>query len=473
MRRQCFAVVAACLLAGCATARSVPAAVSAPSPPPEIAVLIERGCYRCLERALALAIEHEAPQRAFEAATLLALRSLELGLPAAPWVAEARAIASGDSSWTMYLEMVAAVPPDPLSGARDDVLFETQARNRQRALLPMWREALVAGPASDTFRRYLDLTLLCAVDSFRDRGDELAVVVERLPAVPLLEYRAGACGSRYESRLAMVRTRDVEFMDADYTLGRYALENREGQNQEEALRRLQSAAAAFPESPAIVTTIGNLYQSWEDWRSALGAYDAAIALVPGHPDALIGRTISLSYLDRHEEAIETATRLITDGRWFLGQAHYWRAWNHFNLGDYRVARTDADRTRTLMVNAAVFVLSGMIEWRLGRAANAEKEFEEAITMDAGQCDAALLLGGVRSELAKRASAIVALEQAQRCFDLLIAVRRRAIEAVNGGPGTAETKAREIARHTRAIAEAESRRGEAEKARGTLQRLERG
>jgi len=35
-------------------------AIPAPlSPPPEITNLIERGCYRCLEQALKLAVEHE------------------------------------------------------------------------------------------------------------------------------------------------------------------------------------------------------------------------------------------------------------------------------------------------------------------------------------------------------------------------------------------------------------------------------
>jgi len=446
-------------------------AIPAPlSPPPEITNLIERGCYRCLEQALKLAVEHEAPHLAFEAAALLALRSLELGLAAGPWLAQARAIAADDSTWTMYLEMVSAVPPDPLSGARDDRLLDIQTSNRQRALVPLWREALAAGPASLTFRRYLGLALLCAVSVPLDREEQLAASVAQLPDIPLLRYRAGVCSGRYEAQLSSVREHDADFVDADYMLGRYALENRENQNQEEALRRFRSAAAAFPESPAIATIIGHLYQAWEDWAAALTAFDAAIALVPNHPDALIGRTMSLSYLDRHTEAIEAATRLI-DGRWFLGQAHYWRAWNHYYLGDHATARVEADRTRTLMVNAAVFTLSGMVEWRLGRPVNAEKEFEEAIVMDAGQCEAPMLLGGVRSELAKASGAIAALQQARQCFDLLIAVRRKAIDVVNTGPGTAESKAREVAMHGRVIKRAESRRSEAQKGIATLQKLE--
>ncbi|MGH9203002.1 MAG: hypothetical protein ACRD2A_17390, partial [Vicinamibacterales bacterium] len=210
-------------------------------------------------------------------------------------------------------------------------------------------------------------------------------------------------------------------------------------------------------------TIGNLYQTWEEWAAALSAYDAALALVPTHPDALLGRTISLSNLRRHEAAIEAATRLIDGSGWFLGQAYYWRAWNHYNMQNYLVARADADRTRTLMVNAAVFVLSGSIEWRLRRLERAESEFQEAITMDFGQCEAASYLGVVRAERAKAPEAIAAFAQARQCFDLAIAVRRKAIEAVAGQPGTEAMKAREMARHQRAIAEAESRRADVVKA----------
>jgi tetratricopeptide (TPR) repeat protein len=462
------------LLVGCATARPGPSATTPvpASPLPEITRLIERGCYTCLEKAHALALEHDVSPLAFEAAALLALRSQELGLPAASWLAQARRLAEGDAARLGYLEMVAAIPPDPLSGNRDEILSEARARNRDRERVPAWRQSLTSGSASEVFRRYLDVALVCSIDVFRARDEELLSSISDGRLVPLLEYRLGICHSGNVTRLASVRASDPDFVDADYMLGKYALENRQDQNQEEALRRFRSAAAAFPQSPAIATNIGNLLQAWEDWAQALVAYDAAIALVPAHPDALIGRTVCLSYLERHQDAIDTATRLIEGGRWFLGQAYYWRGWNYYYMGNAAAARAEADRARTLMVNAAVFVLSGMIEWRLARPTTAEKEFEEAIVMDAGQCEAALMLGGVRSDLRKTPEGIAALEQARQCFDLSIAVRRRAIAVINDGVGTPETKAREITRHERAIARAESRRADAEKAIGTLRKRTR-
>ncbi|HZM94464.1 MAG TPA: tetratricopeptide repeat protein [Vicinamibacterales bacterium] len=472
MRRAALSILLI-VLAGCATSRPAPSATTPvpPNPLPEITRLIERGCYTCLEKAHALAREHAVSQLAFETAAILALRSLELGLPAAAWLSEAQTLADGDAARLEYMEMVAAIPPDPLSGNRDDLLSETRARNRDRTRAPAWRQSLTSGPGSEVFKRYLDIALVCSIDVFRESREELVKEIVDRP-VPVLEYRAGICDSRFVTQLSGVRVGDPDFVDADYVLGKYALENRKGQNQEEALRLFRSAAAAFPQSPAIATNVGNLLQAWEDWPQALAAYDTAIALVPTHPDALIGRTVSLSYLERHQEAIDTATRLIDGGRWFLGQAYYWRGWNYYYMDNANAARVEADRARTLMVNAAVFVLSGMIEWRLTRPTTAEKEFEEAIVMDAGQCEAALMLGGVRSDLRKTPEGIAALEQARQCFDLSITVRRRAIGVINDGSGTPETKAREIARHERAIARAESRRADAEKAIATLRKRTR-
>jgi tetratricopeptide (TPR) repeat protein len=201
----------------------------------------------------------------------------------------------------------------------------------------------------------------------------------------------------------------------------------------------------------------------------LAAYEAALALIPSHPDALLGRTISLSQLQQHPEAIAAATQLIDGGRWYLGQAFYWRAWNHFNAGDNAAARADADRTRSLMVNATVFLLSGLIEWRAPRLPTAEKEFEQAIAMDFGQCLAALYLGGVRTEQAQVPGAIAALQQARQCFDLTIAVHRAAIEKINAGAGSTSSKARGVAREERVIADAERRKEQATKTLESLQR----
>ena len=458
----------AVVIAGCAGRRSVVAPVVPVEPPStrDIEALIERGCFRCLEQALALSDERGHAQLAFEAAALLVLRATELGMPADAWMTRARTLAAADPAWAQHLEMVAAVPPDPLRGLRDDLLVMSQGRTRARSQLPSWYDALRTGSLSVVFRRYLEVALICSVD-LPPKPERVATLLPELPAVPLLKYRVGICDRDFKAQLVAARSEVPDFVDADFELGRYALRDPEAPDPDEAMRRFRSAADAFPTSTSIPTAIGNLYQSWEDWANALAAFDAALALLPSHPDAQIGRVVSLSNLERHADAIAAATRLIEGGQWHLGQAFYWRAWNHFNIGNNPAARADADRTRSLMVNASVFLLSGMIEWRFSHLEPAEKEFQEALVMDFGQCEAAFYLGGVRSEQRKLPEAIAAMNQARQCYDLTIAVRRKLRDTMLAGPGTPESKAREAARHDRSIAAAEKRREQAVQAISTL------
>src|SRR5688500_5529236 len=225
----------------------------------DLNALIQRGCFRCLEEAYAAAQTRMAPQQAFEAAALLVLRSKELGLPTDPWLARARAAAEADDSWATYVDMIDAVPADPLSGDRETLASTTRTGSRltatitpssTRALVPKWREALQSGGTSVYFRAYLDVALACSFEGPDERDGAVKAVVEQHGSVPLLQYRTGICGVSYASPLRTLREADAEFVDADYALGRFELQKVEGQDQEAAMRWLQSAAKAFPASPA-------------------------------------------------------------------------------------------------------------------------------------------------------------------------------------------------------------------------------
>jgi tetratricopeptide (TPR) repeat protein len=466
--RKCLvllAVVAA--LAGCATRRP-PDAASRPdlASAEDVAQWIRQGCYRCLEQAFTAADARGDAIRAFEASALLVLRSKELGLPIEPWLAHARQRASANPMLAQYLTMVEAIPPHPMSDDRD-ALFDVRTRTQARSSLSAWRDSLRSGPTSDVFRMYLDVALICGFGTLKENDQSFAGQVDDAAQAPVYQYRIGICDSTHAARLHRLREKDAAFVDADFALGRYALDDPVQPDQEEALRRLQSAAAAFPRSPAIAVTIGNVYRRWEEWSDALASYDAALTVSPRHPEALVGRTISLSHLTRPHEAIETATKLIDDGQWHLGEAYYWRGWNQLRLEQHDLARRDADRAKTLMANAAVFVLSGVIEWRLRRLESAEQEFQSAIAIDFGECEAALDLGVVRDERRKPAEALAAFQQARQCYDLSIALRREAIAKVLAGPGTDTAKARDSARHQRELAELETRREEAVRAIAVL------
>jgi tetratricopeptide (TPR) repeat protein len=467
----------AAMATGCAGRRTPPSAVSPvdsvpaapPAPAVDIAALIAHGCFSCLQRALAAARDQDDMPLAFEAAVLLTLRAKELGLPHDEWMAQARALAAEDGGLRLIVEMADAVPLDVLAGNRDATLSQTPRRIRADQRLAEWLAALKSAPGSPALRTYVHLALECASDAVRKPDEIAADVADAVRNLPIVQYRLGACNNEHSVVLRTLRAADPEFVDADFALARYAVLLRPYPDLDEAVRLLQSASAAFPQSPAIATTAGDVYQLIDAWTEAQAAYDSALALVPNHPDAMIGRTVSLSHLRQHEPAIAAATRLIEGSRWFLGQAFYWRAWNQFQLASYPEARADADRARKLLISPAVYVLSGLIDWRLMRRESAEHEFEEALKMDFGQCLAALFLGHVRAERSRPPEAIAAFQQAIQCFDLNISVRRAALTRLETGDAPPAHKAREIGRHQTAIEDAEKRRAEAQNGVELLQK----
>jgi tetratricopeptide (TPR) repeat protein len=473
MARIRVALVVAALVIATGCAARHPAPVQAETAPPrvdDLTALIEQGCYRCLERAYEQARARGAGQQAFESAVLLVLRSKELGLPFGEWLAKARAAAPEGDASALYLTIADAFPPDRLSEERY-TLFETGMRN-VRALVPEWREELHSGPSSELFRSYLDLALVCAFGRVNENSQSYTGELDPLAGVPLYQYAVGICDAAKAPRLQAMRAATPEFVDADYALGRYLLEDPSSGDQEGGLRRLQAAAAAFPRSPAMAVWIGNTYRGWEEWPAALEAYDAALALSPKHPDALIGRTVALSQLGRAQDAITTATSVV-EGQWMVGEAYYWRAWNQLRLGNLPMAREDADRALTQMANARVYVLSGVIEWRMRRLENAERDFQRAVTIDFGECEGAFDLGIVRDELRQVPESLAAFRQAGQCNDLSIKLRHEAIAKIEAGPGTSASRARDAARHQRALRELEERRDEITRAIAALEKAAKG
>jgi tetratricopeptide (TPR) repeat protein len=445
----------------CAPKVSAPVAptVTVPAPPAvDVAGLIRHGCFRCLERA-ADAAEGE---QAFEVAALLTLRAKELGLPYREYLERAKTLAP-DERFDIYLEILDAAPIDSLSGER--YVAGRAAASATRAdrgavgapgrvtigdRAAAWRDVLAGAPGSTMLRGYVTIMANCMARPSGDGNPPAADAAVADRDAPLLRYRADLCGRMDDLR--KLRDEDPEFVDADLPIARVAANGRIP-DLDDALTHIQAAADAFPESLAIGAVLGAVHEEREEWTEALSAFDRVIARMPEHRDALLGRTIALSRLGRYDDGMAAATTLLDLGSWYLGEAYYWRAWNEFQLQRYPVARTDTDQAKSLMVNAAVFVLSGLIEWNERRLPTAESELVDAIKMDLGRCDAARYLGGVRVQRRELPQAIAAFKQAIQCFDLTITARQKLIEDIEASAATPAAKARLVGGHQRAIASA--------------------
>ena len=92
------------------------------------------------------------------------------------------------------------------------------------------------------------------------------------------------------------------------------------------------ALEAFPGLVPALALRADIRQRMEDQEVALGLYDRLLERLPDHREALLGRVKTLGFLARHDDAVAAADRMLALGTWYLGEAHYWKAWNLFSLG---------------------------------------------------------------------------------------------------------------------------------------------
>ena len=165
-------------------------------------------------------------------------------------------------------------------------------------------------------------------------------------APPILAYRVATCGVAHRPALEALRTAVPEFVETSFFLGQIAVptiaDGGAGDPHAlvaEALQRLPSPRR--PRSSAL-----SLQHAVADWDRAIELYDRTLALKPLHEDAWAGRTISLTELARHGEAIDAATRMIVLKLDNVDQALYWRAWNHHAQGELAAARADIEEAKS-------------------------------------------------------------------------------------------------------------------------------
>src|SRR5262249_14948734 len=139
--------------------------------------------------------------------------------------------------------------------------------------------------------------------------------------------KASICSSIGADKLQALLTKDARFVELNYLLGMNAIGQRKLNDAE---KFLELAYAWNPRWPALTVSLANIAMTGEDFERALDFYQQTLVLEPRAIDAHIGKARALTYLARHEQAIAVVDEILT-GQLYLGDAHYWRALNLFQL----------------------------------------------------------------------------------------------------------------------------------------------
>jgi len=460
-------VLASLVLSGCAGARATTSLQRASDPSAALApvrVLLAQGCYDCLRDALDVAepLAGRTPAStvlAFEAALLLSVREKELGLPATPYAEKARRLAeqlAPTFSASTYLAIADAMPWDAESRRKDFGIDFRRMHRITPTVVQEWVQFLHAAPADPAVNDYLALAIGCQYD-FTTCQAEIERVATSSP-VPLLSYRIGIAGLTRQRDLESAITAEPRFVEARLFLGRYGLARTTSTSVQVAGKELEAAYARFDQSPTAALALAAVVRALRDWSTALRLYDRALSLVPNQEDALLGRTVALTQLQRPEEAATAATTLLDVGPWYGGEARYWRAWNRLRLGQLDEANEDAQAATRLMGNTDVFTLAGIIELQRKQASDARRDLERARGLDASNCSAQWYLGLAHMELGATAPAAATFAGAFECFTAATARLKTRLAETEAEDLPPDQKVRQLAEYQQELEESVRQEG---------------
>ena len=389
----------------------------------------------------------ESPESAREAGE--AAEAAEAGEGAATGGA-----APAGPEWETFLQIAATTLWQDVGVPKDlseENVYARAIADRDR---DAWNAVLQPLVPADPLAAYLYLSLNCTSEWLAEQPPELAEVLAAHDDAVYVRYRQALCANE-QVALASVQTIEPRFTEMEFFLGQHALEQGRGPQQGDvalAEFHYQRTLEEWPEWPAPALALGEVARTIEDYEASLPFYDATLGLVPEQRDALLGRAQSLSYLDRNAEAVPLLDRLIEMGRWYLAEAHFWRAYNRFNLGDIEGARDDAATSIGHRPDAQSYALSGQIALVQRRLDDARTDLETALDINPQYCYAAFHLGRVHIEEARWIETASAFSRAALCFRENAGQLEGALAELEQDPTVAEDRrARLVERRTADLA----------------------
>jgi tetratricopeptide (TPR) repeat protein len=356
-----------------------------------------RDALRIYGEALATPGERAAAAEKFvRSAIALELRKKELGILSSGSPVDLDALSAANPSLSRFapwLELLSGLPNkikgnpgiDQVGGRTLDAQLDWVS-SRVAAIDRELEEAA----RTDDLAAALRLALRTAFFyKFEDKLDPKATL-DLHPASRLATFQAAVSPSFKVEELKALLALDPGFSEVHYYLGEEGLLAGKLLTAE---RHYLAVLEKIPESLSVLISLAKVAFQMEEMERCLGWNEKALALLPTYRDALLGKGLSLSYLGRREEALAVLGRLLELGTYYIGEGHYWTAWNLNELGRLEEARRAIESAKVFLVDVVdVHTLSGIIAYRQGRLDDAEKDLRQALNLHSSESDAAYYLG---------------------------------------------------------------------------------
>jgi tetratricopeptide (TPR) repeat protein len=367
--------------------------------------LFDTGCYSGLTDAFGIYQEllpypfdpKSIREKRFETALLLALREKELGVLDGPYQKRAVELLPEEAppELALYLDIVNATALRTKGVVDDSMSYYGSLRTLRRIQSSQDSMHLIEKQAeSRPFCAYLYLSLTCSSYSLAMDDVDVSHLAETHPESLPVMFKSAICPSEDRELLEEIIRREPCYDEAHFFLGEAALKQGRMITAE---KHYSEAYRQFPGSLAVLSSLASIHFRVGETEKSLEFQEKVLALAPEHRDALLGKAICLGYLGEHRQAIQVLGTLISLGKWYLGEAHYWLAWNEHELENLDEARDDVEKSKSyLPMNSEAFALSGIIAYEQGRLDAAKSDLVEALSFDSANCEASFYLGAVHS-----------------------------------------------------------------------------
>lgn len=361
-----------------------------------------RQAHQVLQQLLEFPVfKQKTGEQYIKAALLLALREKELGImhsqvldQAEEWISRLSQL----EGFRRYVEIVRRIPADT-KGITGDSAGETEDLDEyfewvKHNVDPINAHLREKSTSSDLFA-YLYISFHGAYSHRFPETDTLGELAELFPASPLVRFKLAIYPALDLQGLQGLLSMDPEFYEAELFLGDLELQSGKVLSAE---KRYLSAHAHIPESTALVISLANVCFHLEEFDRCLEYNDQALRLAPNYRDALLGKAMSLGYLNRHEEALTELRKIMELGKYYIGETYYWTAWNLNELGRIDEAQVNIDKAKNYLIgHKEVASLSGLIAYQQKRLDDAEKDFTEALNLNPYDCEAAFYMGKIHAD----------------------------------------------------------------------------
>ncbi len=348
------------------------------------------------------------------------LREKALGILDDTMLLELENLIESDESLAEYAPFVEILGylPSRIKGTAGDNLPKSRSLEEQLLWIrqkgpPLDRALEKKSPSSDAIATLRIIFRKTFPFRFED-SVELDSLARLHPDSRFMEFeRASAIPPDRERAEALLEA-DKEYHEARYLLGNLSLA--EGRLIT-AEKYYKEALAGLSESPSVLISLAKIAFQMEELEPCLEYNEAALALVPFYRDALLGKALCLGYLGRNEEALEYLRKILGLGQHYIGEAHYWSAWNLNELDRLDEARWAIDKAKIFLIDHSdVSTLSGIIAYKQHQLDIAEKELLLSLRLESNDCDAGYYLGKIYADQKKWLESGIYFSGAAFCFE---------------------------------------------------------